>query len=223
MYLDSKDFQTVWRLAHNWVGADADSSDPVSLSPELKDAIHRLMSAAINRAIPIRTRRFIIFMDDSAISLMLDFLHLRRFWKCLRKDVFDKAYLDSIYMKRSDVLRWCQNEFLPPPPIWRVQDAHVSVSSHDSDEDEPADWYNDLTEKRKLRIACLEMAKKLWRINPEQSYEEVYRHPIMKQYGNPEVFSLSAFKRWARPFAPDAAKTGGKPKEINKYDALIKR
>ena len=22
MYLDSKDYQTVWRLAHNWVGLD---------------------------------------------------------------------------------------------------------------------------------------------------------------------------------------------------------
>ncbi|BBJ24598.1 hypothetical protein W01_25250 [Candidatus Nitrotoga sp. AM1P] len=50
MYLDSEDYQTVWQLAHNWVGANPEISDPDLFSDELKHSIHRLMSAAINQA-----------------------------------------------------------------------------------------------------------------------------------------------------------------------------
>lgn len=115
MYLDSKDYQTVWQLAHNWVDADPEKSDPNLLPDELKHSIHRLMSAAINQAIPSRTRRFKLFMDDSFFTWLFDFLHFRKFGKCLRNDEFDKPYLSSIYLKRGDVLRWCQSEFLSPP------------------------------------------------------------------------------------------------------------
>jgi hypothetical protein len=115
MYLDNKDFQTVWQLAHNWVNADTEKSDCNTLSAELKEVIHRIMSAALHRGISIRTRRLAFFTDDDFLSLILEFHHFRRFWKCLRGDVFNKAYLDTIYLKRGDVLRWCQSEFLLPP------------------------------------------------------------------------------------------------------------
>jgi len=65
MYLDSKDYQTVWQLAHNWVGADSEKSDPLQLSDELKHSIHRLMSAAINQTIPSRTMRISGHRDRS--------------------------------------------------------------------------------------------------------------------------------------------------------------
>ena len=128
MYLDSKDFQTVWRLAHNWVGADPDKSDPNALSTELKEAIHRLMSAAISRAITIRTRRMKFFMDETFLSIIFEFHHYKKFWKCLNGDEFNKAYLDSIYVKRGDVLRWCQNEFHEPPPVWRLADLKNNIN-----------------------------------------------------------------------------------------------
>ena len=35
MYIDTKDFQTVWQLAHNWAYVDPNKSDLSSLSPEL--------------------------------------------------------------------------------------------------------------------------------------------------------------------------------------------
>ncbi len=166
MYLDTKDFQTVWQLAHNWVGVDSTKSDQSELSTDLKETIHRLMAAALNRTISIRTRRMAFFIDDSFWSTILELHHFRRFMKCLRGDVFDKAYLNSIYVKRSDVLRWCQNEFLAPPPVWQPAETNPeSVPGNESlEDDEETGWYQSLTEKRRKRVVCLEMAKKLWKI-----------------------------------------------------------
>jgi hypothetical protein len=40
MFLDdSSNFLTVWRLAHNWVGADPEASDPNALPDELRHTI----------------------------------------------------------------------------------------------------------------------------------------------------------------------------------------
>jgi hypothetical protein len=73
MYLDSKeDYQTVWQLAHNWVDADCGKSDPTALSNDLKETIHRLMSASINRNISVRTRRMIFLTDDSFLSFVFE-------------------------------------------------------------------------------------------------------------------------------------------------------
>lgn len=211
MYLDSKDYQTVWQLAHNWVGVDPVTSESEQISDELKNAIHRLMHAAINQVIPSRTRRFILFMDDSFFTMVVDFRHSMKFRKCLRKDEFDKVYLNSIYLKRGDVLRWCLSEYLIPPPIWQVADFGIVKSNElidDSDDDKDG-WYDKIPERRKQRIACLEIAKQLWKDNPELSYKAVHEHPAMTRYGYGKSFSFDTFKKWARPYASEFAKQGG--------------
>lgn len=213
MYLDNKDFQTVWQLAHNWVNADPEKSDCNALSAELKEVIHRLMSAAFNRTISVRTRRMAFFNDDTFLSIIFDSHHFTKFWKCLRSDVFNKAYLDTIYLKRGDVLRWCQNEFLLPPPIWQTAIANTLASHEltDDSDDDKDNWYDKVSPRRKQRIACLEIAKQLWKDNPELSYEQVHLHPIMTHYGYGASFTKDTFKKWARPFASDfAKKTGSK-------------
>jgi len=212
MYLDSKDYQTVWQLAHNWVGADPEKNDSNLLSDELKHSIHRLMSAALNQAISSRTRRFALFTDDSFFTFVFDSRHTSKFLKCLRNDEFDKSYLSSIYLKRGDVLRWCQSEFLSPPPIWQVEnlDAPKFNEQIDDSDDEKDNWYGNLSDRRKQRIACLEIAKQLWQENPELSYKEVHSHPVMTRYGYGKTFSPDTFKKWTRPYASEYAKQGGK-------------
>ena len=213
MYLDSKDFQTVWNLAHNWTGDDPESTDPQALSQEVKESIYRIMAAIFRSDLPARTKRFPIFEDESFFTFVFDFGHLLRFRKCLRNDTFDKHYLNSIYVRRPGVLAWCEKEYLDPPPIWRLNGQTPPASVPDESDDENQGWYDDLTEQRKHRVGCLEVAKRLWTIDPGQTYVQIYSHPDMKKYGNPSSFSLDAFKKWSRPFASDYAKSGGRRKE----------
>lgn len=117
MYLDGEDFQTVWRLAHKWVNADPNKSDLNALSPALMQAIHRLLSAIVIRDIVARIKRISILDDDSIGTVIFDSLHHLKINTCLRKDEFDKDYLDSIYVKRSEVLNWCDKERITPP-LW---------------------------------------------------------------------------------------------------------
>ena len=213
MYIESDDFQTVWSLSHNWTGHNPESTDPKNLPKDLQFIIQRLLSAIIRNTLPARGKRMSILMDDSLFTIVVDFRHIYRIFRCVHNDVFDKAYLNSIYVKRAPLLDWCKIEYLEPPPIWKIEDnkSAFTSSAYDSSDDENEGWYNELSDRRKKRVSCLEMAKKLWLINPEQTYEEIYNHPTMKQFGNPGVFSLEAFKKWSRPFSFEFAKQGGRP------------
>lgn len=75
---NSPDFKTVWQLAHDWIGADPDKTDPNAISPELRTAIHRLMHAMSGREISARWKGWRIFIDDSFISSVFDFFHYLR-------------------------------------------------------------------------------------------------------------------------------------------------
>ena len=120
MFLDNKDeFQTVWQLAHNWVGANPEETDINAISPELKNTIHSLLLAITNKRISGRTRRWIILEDDSIFTSPLDFYHRLRFYPCLKQNKFSKTYLDNIYVKRDEVINWCVNfALIDPPPCW---------------------------------------------------------------------------------------------------------
>lgn len=212
MYLQSQDYQTIWKLSHNWSGVELGEPNTENLSQDLKTTIQRIMNAAILGRITVRNKRGQIFWDDSVFTLVFDFSHYRKFGKCLRHDIFDPVYLDSLYVKRPEVLSWCQKDYLSQPPIWSLDlEKAVLVNSYDASDDENHNWYDGLTESRKKRVACLEIAKKLWLSDENQTYEEIYSHQIMKQFGNPSSFSFDAFKKWARPFAPEEAKIGGRP------------
>lgn len=210
MYLDSKDFQTVWQLAHNWVDANPGETDTSALPAELKESIHRLMHAGLNQAISLRTRKRGFFFEESLLASIVDFGHFRKFIKCIRQDEFDKAYLDSIYVKRSDILRWCQNEFLSPPPIWKADQV---TDSNSIDDDENAQWHRKLTDRQRKVITCLEIAKRIWQENPSSFYEDIYSHPDLIKQDKPRIFTLDSFKKWTREFAPEAAKAAGRRKE----------
>lgn len=224
MYLNTNDYQTVWQLAHGLAGEDCNASDPEKLTPEVQEAIYRILIAIKKKLISVRTTSRAIFLDDGFFDILYDIRHLLKFNACLTKSVFNKSYLDSLYVWRPEVLSWCESHRLSIPPIWRLEEIRpeLTPANEVAEDDEETGWYESLTAKRKGRVACLEMAKILWKINPKWMYEEVYRHPIMIQYGTPQVFTLKAFKRWASEFAPEAVKTGGRPKDTSEYDVLIK-
>ncbi len=126
MFLDSDDFKSVWQLAHNWVDEDLNTTDTKAISPKLKTAIHRLMHAMVNHELSARSRKRRIFEDDSFWTFVFDLIHYLRFYLCLRRNRFNKNYLDSLYVKRYEVISWCTNvAFLDLPPCW------VMISSSD--------------------------------------------------------------------------------------------
>lgn len=212
MYLtDSFDYKTVWQLAHEWTGQDSLSADPTSPSPEVKQAIHRILIAIRNRLITVRTKHRLIMSGDDFLDAVFNIKHDIKFYVCLKKNRFNKEYLDSLYVWRPEVIRWCQNDMLPVPQFWQPK-LEIEFSGESEADDEH--WYKRLTPRKKGIVAALHIAERLWQNDKSLLYEDVLNHEDMKKYNNPQYFSsLDSFKEWARDIAPQEAKTGGRRKK----------
>lgn len=78
--------------------------------------MHRLMHAMYSREISTRWKGYRIFLDNSFLSTIFDIYHDLKFIQCLRKSKFDKDYLCNLYVKRNEVIKWCNEVILLDPP-----------------------------------------------------------------------------------------------------------
>lgn len=209
---NNPDFKSIWQLAHDWAGEKPDQTDSAAISSEVRLAIDRLMRAIGSKEISVRWKGYRIFMDNSFFAALFDIGHTIRFYRWLIYNKFDKDYLNNLYVERNEVTNWCENIIkLDPPPCW-VQIRITGTDQTTETEDENKNWHDELTDRRRKITSCLELAKKLWEENPNQSYDQIYNHPIMQKYGNPSIFSPDSFQKWAKAHASEYAKRGGRRK-----------
>ncbi|MBI3479879.1 MAG: hypothetical protein HY016_05925 [Nitrosomonadales bacterium] len=90
MYLNSRDYQTVWQLAHGWAGKDSVTSDPGNLSAEVIEAIHRILIAIRNKLISVRTPFRVIFLEEKDfVDTLFELPSRRHHWHGRAKPALD--------------------------------------------------------------------------------------------------------------------------------------
>ena len=210
---NNPDFKTVWQLAHDWVGENPDQTNPSAISFELRLAIDRLIRAIGRGEISANWKGYRFFEDHSFLSSILDFWHIGKFYRWLMHNKFSKDYLDNLYVKRNEVITWCEKvALLAPPPCW-IQNQITVTGQAAETEDENKNWHDEMTDRRRKITGCLELARKLWEENPNQSYDQIYNHSTMQKYENPSVFSKESFQEWSKVYASEFAKKGGRRKK----------
>ncbi|PXW85017.1 hypothetical protein C8R34_12251 [Nitrosomonas sp. Nm84] len=210
---NNPDFKSIWQLAHDWAGEKSDQTDSAAISSGLRLAIDRLIRAIGSKEISARWKGHRIFFDDSFLSIIFDFRHTIKFYRWLMHNKFSKDYLDNLYVKRNEVITWCEKvALLAPPPCW-TQNQITATGQTVETEDENKNWHDEMTDRRRKITGCLELARKLWKENPNHSYDQIYNHSIMQKYGNPSVFSKDSFQEWAKEYAPELARKGGRRKK----------
>lgn len=217
MHLEGTEFMSIWKLAHEWANVDVTSTSAQELPQSVKDNIHLIIVGHFRGDLPLRKGRLYIDQsDESILAFIINALFVIKLNKCLSKNYFDQSFLDSLRVARGQFIRWCEKEYRSPPECWTPQTrvGHSTVaalSAEDAHEEKDLGWYDNLTDRQKERATTLGIAKKLWSINPEQTYEQVRQHEAVRSYGYPQLFNEESFKRWTRSFAPEYAKRGGRP------------
>ena len=218
MFLEGKDYLSIWKVAHQWADKDPESTKPDALPEEEQDNIFRIIQGFMRDDLTLRKKNGARIADDNPFAIFSFISSIVRLRKCLIKHNFDKTYLDSVLVGRGEVLRWCQKEFRTPPNFWMPEEDKLlptaqPVEANNNEEDEKTAWYDDLTPRRKHRAMCLEIARRLWAENENLKYEQVYDNPIMNRFECKKAFTtLENFKKWSRPFSPSAAKELGRQK-----------
>lgn len=209
-FLNTADFETLWAASFRWLGIDPQNFDAAEPPDQVKQITFRLIRGFYTGDVQLRRQSGYKVPYEPMIFFVMDLNPWRKqLWECQAKGHFDKAFLASLYVERSNILTWCQKMQIDPPSFWMPGEPTAALTTVDEDDDKDG-WYERLTEQRRKKVACLELARHLWKHDRQLSYEAVRTHPIMKEAGIYGVFSADAFKKWTRDFAPEEARQGGR-------------
>lgn len=123
--------------------------------------------------------------------------------------IFNKTYLDSIYVKRDEVIDFCIKSYYDFPPYWTPkQTNYASITTKDSKNFRPVDETDD-------RIRCQAIASALWELDSDIHPIHLVRSKILQRFGNGRIYSEDTLKRWIAEVDPNKGqRKSGRPDNI---------
>jgi hypothetical protein len=180
--LHESDFRSIWDIAHLWAGQSRGEHDTELPEPVL-DKVQKLIWAFTRKKISLRTRSGFRVPSDDHYVFFFNFNKPRvQLVEMLVQQRFDEAILDSLFVMRSEVLKWCEDDFLPPPAIWAggakngggAEEQKAVVATH---RDEAID-----------KQLCQAIARTLWDIDPQVPIAHMVKHKAIRPYGNASMY-----------------------------------
>jgi hypothetical protein len=176
--LHESDFKSVWDIAHLWAGY-ARGADGTELSEPVLDKLQKLIWAFARKQISLRTRSGNRVPNEAMYLFLFDLNKPRaQLFEMRAQQRYDEAMLDSLFVMRSEVLKWCKEDDLTPPAIWApgaktaggAEGQNVVVGRH---REEAID-----------KQRCQAIAQALWDIDPQIHPAHMINHKAIQKYGN---------------------------------------
>lgn len=213
MILEGIEFETIWRIAHKWGNENPNTSDHESLNPFVKERLQRMARAILHKKISARKSNNMAVMDSwFLLDMVIDY---KIFWP-LRNTYFhhkiDKPFLDSLYLSRAEVLKWCDSEYLSPPQFWLEDNQFSKIPEKSKD--------STASRTDKAKATCRAFAHLLWMTDPKIHPKHMAESEALKQLENVKGFQAETIRDWIIDLDPqrEIRKTGAPPKVAYKID-----
>lgn len=181
--LHPNDFRSLWELAHLWAGSALDKADPESLPDGVVDKLQKLIWAFMRSKIGLRHKSGRRVLQENMFFLFFNFNRTRvRLAECVTSRHFEKDFLDSLFVMRSEVLIWCADEFLAPPGLWAADMA--LPNEVEAPKPNNARHRDDEVNKQ----LCQGIARALWDIDPQIHPAHMAKHQAIQKYGNGALY-----------------------------------
>lgn len=201
MYLQSEDYKSLWKLAHDLANS-AESKSVEQLPAQVKQNLRRLALGATSSSLKVRTKNIALFIDDSFLDILFSCKHFFKLYRCRKWDYFDKDYLSSLYVRRPDFFNWCIDEKLPAPDFWVLSD---QIHSNNRPKNEAED-----------KAVCRAIAKVYWDIDPNIHPSHMAKSKAIQKFGNGKQYTdETTVKNWIADLDPQLNhRKTGRPKDI---------
>ena len=207
--LHPNDFRTIWELAHLWAGAAPDKTDPQNLSDVVFDKLQKLIWAFLRAKIGLRRKSGYKVDQEDWYILVFNLNRTRvRLVRAVTSRQFERKFLDSLFVMRSEVLKLCADEFIAPPGIWAAD----MVLPNGEDAPKPINGRHRDDEVNKQ--LCQGIALTLWDIDPQIHPAHMAKHHAILMYGNGRLYKGDDTVRgWINEVDPQkiVRKTGRPP------------
>ena len=211
MFLKGIEFETIWSVAHKWVNQDPNANNIDSLQDLVKIRIQRIARAVIKGKLSLRKSNGVPALDSGFIFSIT--LEREIFWplrNCYVKEKFDQSLLDSVYVSRAEILRWCEAEYLSPPQFWLENNLISKIS--EKVKDSPA------SKRDKAEIAWKVLAQALWKIDSRIHPKHIAESESLRKLEHLKDYTPDTVKTWIADLDPKKyERNDGRPPKLEYY------
>lgn len=219
-------YLSVWEIAHRWLKADPNKTDPENLPFVIQDAIRFLCTLVLERRISIYYQVYFSSQDSEARGISeLEYMSIPETLPEIKQTISDRKYassaLDAIFINRSELFRNSLYNEQPFPDFWLDDDFMRSMGGFSNSEPLPVNKDIKMVTARESFIdktVCQAIAKTLWDIDKNINITHMAKHPSILNYGGGKKYvGKNTLRDWLREVAPEHIKNNpGRPKTINK-------
>ncbi len=212
--LHPNDFRSLWELAHVWEGYNPDQTDPVNLPEPVVDKLQKLIWGYLSGQLVLRRARGWRVYQHDAHLLLFNINRTRvRLADTVTDDTpYDKKFLSGLFVRRAQLLKWCEKEYLTPPKIW----APASLPADSVGRPAIGKHKNEAIDKQ----LCQAIARALWDVDARIHPAHMAKSKAVLQYGNGGQYKgENTVKDWVGEVDPlrKERKPGRPPVDASEY------
>jgi|SRR6185437_13663520 len=201
---------SVWEIGFRWVGLDQ-SGLHLRLPLQVRDNFRLMMDAILNGNLVCSTLSLNKWQPEDGDDERPFFIrhHLADVEACVAGVRFNRKLLRWGAIDRWDFLEWCERQGIPPPEFWFPKGWKLEFESPREDEDasdEAGSTSELLRPSAQHRIACQEIAKALWKEEPDTTIAAMVKDERIRKWGGAAHYSEDTVRRWLSAVAPASVK-----------------
>jgi len=216
--LNKNDFKSIWEVAHRWEEIEPSDIDPPALNEGVNDKIQKLIWAFRREQLILRNYKGlkVSHPNQSIIDVLFIDWTFFRLNSCLKKKHFPRLLLDRLFVMRSDLLTWCDKDWIEAPEFW---DDREKLTNTLTPQGKPLFGRHQTEETDKNR--CQAIALTLWGLDPSIHPAHMAKSKAMQIYGNGRSYKgkdeeYETVKKWIKEVDPlRGERKDGKPPKVN--------
>ena len=208
MFLEGVEYETIWRVAHKWADIDPDKSNPEALDEFVKARIQLIARAVLKGDLSLRNYNNVPMQDSYwMINMIVEYWVFWPLRACYFHNKFNKKILDTNYISRSELFRWCEANYLSFPPFWLDDNSMSRIP--DALKNRPA------SKRDKDQAASRALAGLLWRIDPRITPKHMVNSEIFAELANASDYKDDkTIKGWIADLDPMKDSRSNRPPSI---------
>ena len=180
--LHHKDFRSIWELAHVWAGYGNGDTGEDTIPEAVEDKLQKLIWGFLRKKISLRRRTGRKVFDEPLYFLIFDLNRARvGLSNAVINRRYERRFLSSVFAMRSEILKWCEDEFLLPPSFW----TEVKVNFPELADKSPSGRHKDDEINKEL---CQAIARTLWDFDQRIHPAHMASHKAIRKYGNGALY-----------------------------------
>ena len=220
---------SVWDISFRWAGCDPRKfyfRIPLEVENNFRNLMNAILSAEIEcETISLEKRDYAPDEQKESIYYWLDDIYA-----CIGGKRFNRKLFRWAYIERYSFSLWCERMNIPLPEFWFPKGWNLHYELPDNamhpgynyelqkwTHEERVEYFNGLKQtesgktvftesknrpNQETRVACQQIAKKIWSKEPNRTIASVIKDPLIQEYGGAGPYVDDTVREWIKTIAP---------------------